>query len=313
MPLNTAELLDALDSVTSIPIIPFRDGAIDYDAHARNLDYLMNNNHLEGERRRLIGIAGTSLIHHVSRDEQVKLMDFTGCQMQGRGVLISGIVPNPVEDAGRLIEAQANSTHAPDTYLIMPLSGVNNAEGIYQYYMEFGERYGNSCNVRFLYYLRNKSELDMAVRLINDSPHFIGIKIGTDEGDVDAIVEGVRPESGIVMWGIGDRSTGPAEKGTKGHTSGINVVFARASDAINNAQRRGDYETSRKIENEIAPFEDIRFRDGRMYNYSAVVEAMHLGGFDDVDGGEGGPFNPRVPAAVAREVEAAIDAIKHYH
>ncbi|WP_238314754.1 hypothetical protein, partial [Methylobacterium crusticola] len=82
--------------------------------------------------------------------------------------------------------------------------------------------------------------------------------------------------SGIVMWGIGDRCTRPAQLGTKGHTSGIAVAFARASDEINNAQRRGDYETSARIEADIAPLEEIRFMNERVYNYSAVVEAMIL-------------------------------------
>jgi dihydrodipicolinate synthase/N-acetylneuraminate lyase len=112
---------------------------------------------------------------------------------------------------------------------------------------------------------------------------------------------------------VGDRSTGPAQRGTKGHTSGINVVVARASDEINNAQRCGDFAASQRIEDEIAAFEEIRFRDGRMYNYSAVVEAMHLGNFTDVDGGEGGPFNPRVPATVADEVKVALEDIVKYH
>jgi dihydrodipicolinate synthase/N-acetylneuraminate lyase len=84
----------------------------------------------------------------------------------------------------------------------------------------------------------------------------------------------------MVIWGIGDRSTRAAELGAKGHTSGIAVVFARASDEINNAQRRGDYETSRRIEADISALEDIRFRNSRVYNYSAVVEAMHLSGFE---------------------------------
>ena len=59
--------------------------------------------------------------------------------------------------------------------------------------------------------------------------------------------------------------------------------------------------------------EDIRFRDGRMYNYSAVVEAMHLAAFDDIEGGEGGPFNPRVSPEVAREISTAIAGIRRYH
>ena len=74
MAMNKEELLDALNSVTSIPVIPFREAEIDYGAHAKNISYLMENNHLDGDRRRVIGIAGTSLIHHISADDQVQLM-----------------------------------------------------------------------------------------------------------------------------------------------------------------------------------------------------------------------------------------------
>jgi len=153
----------------------------------------------------------------------------------------------------------------------------------------------------------------MAVRLINDSPHFLGIKIGTSPEDVQAIVSGVEDGAGAVIWGIGDRCTGPAEGGTKGHTSGINVAFVRASDEINNAHRRGDWAAARTLEELVTPLEDIRFRNNRAYNYSAVVEAMHLSGFDDIEGGEGGPFNPRVPEAIAAEVKAAIQPLLAYH
>ena len=67
----------------------------------------------------------------------------------------------------------------------------------------------------------------MIIRLIKDSPHFIGVKIGTDEDDVLPFVEAL-DSSKIVIWGIGDRSTAAAEMGAKGHTSGINIVVVRA-------------------------------------------------------------------------------------
>jgi len=311
--LSNTELMESLDTVTSIPVIPFRDGRIDYEAHSKNIDYMMQTNDLAGGRRRIIGIAGTSLIHHVSVADQIKLMDFTGARMGQDGVLISGIVPNPIEDAERLIEAQAGASRPPDAYLVMPLGGVASPEGIYEHYMGFAERLGSGYGVRFLYYLRNQAERDVAVRLLNDSPYFVGLKIGTNEEDVEAIVAGVNPASGLVMWGIGDRSTKAARLGTKGHTSGISVVFARASDQINNAQRRGDFAAAQAIEDKVTALEDIRFRNGRMYNYSAVVEAMRLSGFADIDGGTGGPFNPPVPAGVSAEVEAAIAGLKEYH
>jgi dihydrodipicolinate synthase/N-acetylneuraminate lyase len=117
----------------------------------------------------------------------------------------------------------------------------------------------------------------------------------------------------MVIWGVGDRCTKAAKLGAKGHTSGIAVLCAKASDEINNAQRRGDYETSAKVEAAISALEEIRFRHGRVYNYSAVVEAMHLSGYADIVGGEGGPFNPRVPMEVVEEVKAAIAPLSDYH
>jgi len=313
MPLQKEDLLAALNSVTSIPVVPFRGGRINYDAHAKNINYLMENNHLDGGRPRVIGIAGTSLVHHISADEQVRLLGFTGELMGGRGVLMAGIAPNPVGDAERLIEREAALEYPPDVYLVMPLTGVADPAGIFAYYADLAERLGRSCGAKLLYYLRNPAEREIAVRLMNESEHFVGLKIGTTVEDVEPIVAGVEEGAALVIWGVGDRSTGPAERGTKGHTSGINVAFARASDEINNAQHRGDFATSQQIENQLAALEEIRFRNGRMYNYSAVVEAMHLGGFSDVDGGEGGPFNPRVPAEVAEEVAAAIADIIPYH
>lgn len=312
MSLALPNLLDALNSVTAIPIIPFNEDKIDYHGHTKNIDYLMTNNYLDEERKRVIAIAGTSLIHHITEKEQIRLIDTTGNQMGSDGILISGIVPNPINQAGQLIEAQSALKRPPDAFLLMPLNGISSPDGIYKQYMAFADRYGNSCNARFLYYFRQKRDLDAVLRLLNDSPHFIGVKIGTDEDDVQPLVEGVG-NSGIVMWGIGDRCTRPAQLGTRGHTSGIAVAYARASDEINNAQRSGDYETSARIEADIAPLEEIRFWNGRVYNYSAVVETMILSGFEDIEAGTGGPFNPRVPPDIQQKLRGITNNLKRYH
>ncbi|HJN28420.1 MAG TPA: hypothetical protein QF604_10935, partial [Candidatus Latescibacteria bacterium] len=67
MPLSNEELLDALDTVISIPPVPFTaEGSIDYDGHGKNIDYLLSTNELEGGRRRVLSVAGTSLIHHIA-------------------------------------------------------------------------------------------------------------------------------------------------------------------------------------------------------------------------------------------------------
>ncbi|MDE0636286.1 MAG: dihydrodipicolinate synthase family protein [Candidatus Poribacteria bacterium] len=312
MPLALPQLLDALNSVTAIPIIPFKENKIDYVGHAKNIDYLMTNNYLDDGRKRVIAIAGTSLIHHIAETQQLRLVEKTGQRMGDDGILISGIVPNPIRQAGQLIEAQSELNRPPDAFLLMPLTGISNPGGIYEEYMKFADNHGSRCDARFIYYFRQKRDLKAVIRLLNDSPHFIGVKIGTDEEDVQPLIEGIG-DNGIVMWGIGDRCTRPAQLGTKGHTSGIAVTYARASDEINNAQRRGDYETSARIEADIAPLEEIRFMNERVYNYSAVVEAMILSGFDDIEAGIGGPFNPRVPSEIQKQLRRIVPDLKRYH
>ena len=312
MTIETPALLDALNSVIGIPLIPFNGGQIDIAGHGKNIDYLMTNNSLSGGRPRVVSIAGTSLIHHIAYDEQVRLLDIAGQRMDGAGLLMAAIVPNPLPSAAELIARHSALRRPPDVYLIMPLSGTYGPVGLYETLMAFAEEQANRHGARFLYYYRRPRDRDQITRFIQDSPHFIGLKIGTNEDDVLPFVEAL-DETKIVIWGIGDRSTAAAELGAKGHTSGINIVLARASDEINNAQRSRDYEAARQIEDEISPLEDIRFMCERAYNYSAVMEAINCAGFEDVVAGTGGPFNPRVPADIARRIERIMVSLEHYH
>jgi len=308
----TPKLLDALDSVITIPVIPFRNGAIDYPAHRKNIEYLLTNNALSDNRPRVVCIAGTSLIHHVSHADQNRLIAETGEVMGDSGVILSALVPNPIASAGDLVRTQTDMRRPPDGFLLMPLGGVYSTDGLYEGLLQFSENHHQACGARFIYYLRQSRDRDQVTRLIQDSEAFVGVKVGTTEDDVPAMVAGVG-DAGIVIWGVGDRSTKAAQLGTKGHTSGISVLFAKAGDGINNAQRAGDYDTALEIERRITPLEEIRFENGRVFNYSAVVEAMILSGFTDIDPGEGGPFNPRVSSEVAERVRAAIEGILDLH
>jgi dihydrodipicolinate synthase/N-acetylneuraminate lyase len=226
---------------------------------------------------------------------------------------MSAIAPNPIGTAGKLIEAQAKLRRPPDVYLIMPLTGTYDSEGVYQHFMAFARRYGEEYGARLLYYHRTERDREAVIRLLNDSPQFIGVKIGTSEADVQPFVQGVG-NNAMVIWGIGDRSSKAAELGAKGHTSGTAVVGTAICDGINNAHRQGDFETARKLEAAVSALEEIRFMNGRVYNYSAVAEAMMILGFADVEPGDcSGPFNPRVPPAIRERVKEAVQNLAQYH
>lgn len=313
MPFATPALLDALNSVTAIPLIPFRRGRIDYDGHAKNVEYLMRANRLDNGRPRVVSVAGTSLIHHVEPDEQTRLFDIAGQVMGQNGLLMSAIAPNPIGTAGKLVAAQAKLKRSPDVYLVMPLTGTYDTAGVYTTFMEFARHYGEEYGARFLYYFRTERDRAAVLRLLNDSPHFVGVKIGTSEADVQPFVEGVG-DNAMVIWGIGDRSTAAAEKGAKGHTSGTAMLATGICDGINNAQRRGDFAEARRLEGRVNALEEIRFMNGRVYNYSAVAEAALILGFGDIEVGDcSGPFNPRVPAEIRTRVAAAVEGLADYH
>ena len=313
MALETSALLEALNSAITIPIIPFKDGEIDYDGHAKNIDYLMKKNRLEGGRKRVISVAGTSLIHHIEPEEQTRIFDITGQVMGDDGVLMSAVVPNPMRTAGKLIEEQAKLQRPPDVTLIMPLGGTYSTEGLYQEFMTFAERHAGPTGSRLLYYYRQPRDKKAIVQLLNDSTHFVGVKIGTGEADVQPMIDSVG-NNAMVIWGIGDRSTNAAEMGAKGHTSGTAVLCTAICDGINNAQQRGDFDEARKYEAAINELEEIRFANGRVYNYAAVVEAIRLSGFDDIVAGDGsGPFNPTVPPAISERIAATVKTLAEYH
>ena len=294
--MQTEALYDTLNSVTAIPIVPFEGGAIDLEGHRKNIRYLMENNHLDGGRKRVTGIAGTSLIHHFSVEDQMRLIRATGEEMGDDGFLMSGIVPNPLTQAEELVRRQSALPRPPDVYLLMPLTGVADHEATYGDYMAFAERLGAGCGARFLMYMRSADYVNPIIRLVRDSPHVVGVKVGTSEEEVAPLIEGIG-DAGIVMWGIGDRSTRAAELGARGHTSGIAIVAARAADEINNAQRRGDYAASAAVERRgdyARGSPHFRTRTSAVHE-RAAVQLLGGGGGDDhrgLGGRRGGRGRP---------------------
>lgn len=304
--------VDEWNTVVAFPVVPFRRGAVDYEAHAKNIHYLVTKNWLDAGRRRVVGIAGTSLIHHLEPDEQVRLVEITSRIAGDRAVVVSGLVPNPPGLMAQLVARQSKLARPPEAYLIMPVNGVANPEGIYQTLLAFCNEQGSRYGAKFWLYLRHRNHREALARLTRDSDYVLGVKVGSDVSDVRPLVD-VIGDKGAVMWGIGDCATDGIEQGARGHTSGIALLFARASDQINNAYRCGDFAASRRLEAEIAGFEHLRFMQDRAYNYSAVVAAARLAGFDDIDCGEGGPFNALPPPEVLEQIAQEVEKLRPYH
>ena len=70
----------------------------------------MTNNYLDEGRKRVIAIAGTSLIHHIAETHQLRLIEATGQHMGADGILISGNRPEiQLDKPGSLLKHSLNS------------------------------------------------------------------------------------------------------------------------------------------------------------------------------------------------------------
>ena len=308
--IDPPELRRHLGGVSPIPILPFTDeGEVDLEGHAKNVRYLIDNNHLEGGLERVVVIGGTSLIHHVDPEQLTTVIDTTAGAMGDRGVLIAGLPAN-MAVAERLVHEQLELDRPPDVFMLMPMEGHYSAPGLLDTYLRFGDRHGPNGG-RFLGYMRNGRDLDAFAALLTRSEYFVGVKVGSGLQSVAPMAERVGDENRVI-WGAGDLgSTEAVKEGAMGHTSGSGILAIGLSDGINNAYRRGDYGEALRLEDKYRPFEHIRGELG--YGYSAFIEAIILSGFDDTEGGVGHPLNPRVSADVAEMIKKSLEPLLPYH
>ena len=118
---------------------------------------------------------------------------------------------------------------------------------------------GQENDARLLYYHRQPRDRKHVVQLVRESSAFVGIKVGTNEGEVSGLCEEIG-DHGLVIWGVGDRSTEAARLVPRSHFRYIRT-FAKAGDLINNAQRAGNYEESESVEKRNLCFGGNPFRE----------------------------------------------------
>src|SRR5512145_1184253 len=98
-PLSPADL----DTAIAFPFLPFLGGRLDLDAHRLNAAFLARHCYLDGGRRRVIAIGGSSLLHHVTAAEQLDVVRIL-CEEAGeRTRVISAVLPTPLSETERIV------------------------------------------------------------------------------------------------------------------------------------------------------------------------------------------------------------------
>ena len=301
-----------LDTAIAFPFLPFRKGQLDLEAHRKNCSYLVRRGCLDGGRRRVIAIGGSSLLHHVTPEAQLDVVRILSEAAADRAWLISAVIPTHLGQAEQLVRAQMNFARPPDAIMFLPMIGGYNPEGVLREMRSFCEKLNRDTGARFIVYLRDPALLDAYCRLVRECESVLGVKIGTTVEDARLARQAIS-ESKAVVWGKGDLCTEAVRAGARGQTSGTSLLNILASDKINNAQRRGDFAAAERIEDDLRELEEIRFMRGRIYNYSALAEALEIAAFDDVDPGDGGPFNAPTPPEIHTRLPGVVERLRQYH
>jgi dihydrodipicolinate synthase/N-acetylneuraminate lyase len=267
---------------------------------------------MEGGRKRAIGIAGTSLVHHVDQPALLEAIRVTGEAAGREAVIIAGLVATPLSAARAFLRQCMELARPPEYFLLMPIPGVCNPEGIAAEFTALARDSGERFGARFILYMRSSDLASVYAQVLADSPNIFGVKVGTRAQDITRMRSSSPPDK-KVLWGVGDRATEAARLGSRGHTSGITLICPRACDEIFNAYRRGDFDAAERMEEVVSVFEEIRFIQSRAYNYSAVVAAAQLAGFTDIDLGDGGPYNAAPPPSIIARLAPCVERLKPYH
>ena len=96
---------------------------------------------------------------------------------------------------------------------------------MYNEFMAFGEEMDDRFGARLIYYFKDSRDLSQMENLFRDSDAFVGVKVGTGEDDVEPLMRALG-DNGLVIWGIGDRSTRAAQLGSPRDTLPVSPLSA---------------------------------------------------------------------------------------
>jgi 4-hydroxy-tetrahydrodipicolinate synthase len=168
----TKPTLKLQGSMTAL-VTPFRNGAVDYDALARLIDY-----QLEGGTQGLVPCGTTGESPTLTHDEHDKVIEFTIGRAKGKALIIAGTGSNSTAEALRLTK-HAKDAGADACLIVNPYYNKPTQQGMYEHAKVLA-----SAGLPIVLYnvpSRTGIELtsDTVVRMYNEIDMVVGMKEAT--------------------------------------------------------------------------------------------------------------------------------------
>ncbi|STZ07623.1 Dihydrodipicolinate synthase [Moraxella caprae] len=228
-------------SMTALVTPMTADGAVDYDALARLIDW-----QIESGTHALVAVGTTGESATLSMSEHGDVIEFFVKQVAGRIPVIAGTGANNTAEAIELT-AHAKAVGADFALLVVPYYNKPTQEGMYQHYKTIAEAVDIP---QILYNVPGRTVVDMAedtVARLADIPNIVAIKDAT--GDLErgkALIERVG-ERLVVLSGDDPTALELMKFGAKGNISVTSNVAPKAMSEIFSLALAGKFDEASTI------------------------------------------------------------------
>lgn len=224
---------------------PFRDGAVDYDAFAAQLEF-----QIEAGVRGVCPVGTTGESPTLSHDEHEQVIDFVVKQVAGRVKVMPGTGSNSTQEALRLTKF-AERCGADAALVVAPYYNKPTQEGFYQHFRALAEQCGLPICVYNIPGRTGKNIEPETILRLAESPNIALVKEATGSMDqASAILCG----SDLTVLSGDDSLTLPLLSiGARGVISVAGNVVPRDLIALLDAWEQGDLAGARSWHEKLFP------------------------------------------------------------
>jgi 4-hydroxy-tetrahydrodipicolinate synthase len=254
-------------------ITPFKDGKVDAQAYER----LIKRQIAQGMDCVVpVGTTGESATLDMNEHKECIEIAVAACKGTNTKV-IAGAGGNATSEAVELA-IHAQNVGADAILSVTPYYNKPTQEGLYQHYKEIASKIEIPV---MLYNVPGRTAVDITadtcIRLFNDLPNIYSVKEAT--GSLERVIElnSKAPEFAVISGD--DAIDFPfMAQGGKGCISVTANLLPNLKSEIIHAVQRGDYDTARKINNDLYPLNNVLFCEA---NPIPIKAAMYLAGLID--------------------------------
>ncbi|MDO4441120.1 MAG: 4-hydroxy-tetrahydrodipicolinate synthase [Moraxella sp.] len=232
-------------SITALVTPMTADGAVDYDALAKLIDWQID----EGTHA-LVAVGTTGESATLSMDEHIEVIRFFVEHVAGRVPVIAGTGANNTLEAIELTVA-AKEAGADCALLVAPYYNKPTQEGIYQHYKVISEAVDIP---QVLYNVPGRTIVDISqetVERLMTLPNIVAIKDATGSVERGAALIKAVGEHMVVLSGDDPTALELIKHGAKGNISVTSNIAPKAMSQVFELALAGDFEQAAQIHDTV--------------------------------------------------------------